>query len=91
MAGAAQPYEQPRHQRLEALARLMVPLHLILDRRNLPRNIARPYTTSPVFATKNPCSSCLRKARIVNTALGKQLKAGVKLQYWIVDMGGGFN
>ena len=81
----------PVHQRLEALARLMVPLHL-LD------------PESPQFAPEH-CQTlhditrfCHEKSvqlmfdddSDVNQRMGKQLKAGVKLQYWIVDMGGGF-
>lgn len=81
----------PVHQRLAALSRLVVPLHL-LD------------PDSPDFAPEK-CQSlhditrfCHEKAvRLmfddeagVSCRMGKQLKAGVKLQYWIVDMGGGY-
>ena len=80
----------PVHQRLEALAKLMVPLHL-LD------------PESPEFAPEycltlhDITRFCHEKSvelmfdeGSVNQHMGKQLKAGVKLQYWIVDMGGGF-
>lgn len=80
----------PVHQRLEALAKLMVPLHL-LD------------PESPQFAPEHCLTLhditrfCHEKSvelmfdeGSVNQHMGKQLKAGVKLQYWIVDMGGGF-
>lgn len=81
----------PVHQRLAALSRLVVPLHL-LD------------PDSPDFAPEK-CQSlhditrfCHEKAvRLMfddeaglSSRMGKQLKAGVKLQYWVVDMGGGY-
>ncbi|WP_165072538.1 PEP/pyruvate-binding domain-containing protein [Desulfovibrio sp. ZJ200] len=81
----------PVQERLAALARLMTPLHL-LD------------PESPDFSPAN-CRSlhditrfCHEKAaRIMfdgeagaSRRMGKQLKAGGKLQYWVVDMGGGF-
>lgn len=80
----------PVYRRLEAVARLMVPLHL-LD------------PASPQFAPEH-CTTlhditrfCHEKsvelmfdADSVSQSLGKQLKAGAKLQYWVIDMGGGF-
>jgi pyruvate,water dikinase len=79
----------PIQQRLQEIGRLVVPLHL-LD----------PDSTG--FSPEN-CRSlhditrfCHEKAvRIMfddglGRRMGKQLKAGAKLQYWVVDMGGGF-
>lgn len=91
---AAQPdlmAGSPVQQRMAALAELMTPLHLLNP-------------DAPDFAPANCLSLhditrfCHEKAvRImfdgesgVSRRMGKQLKAGVKLQYWVVDMGDGF-
>ena len=81
--------DSPIHKRLQALAQLVVPLNL-LD------------ATSPKF-TPEHCQSlhditrfCHEKAvefifetDPLSRTSGKQLKAGGKLKYWIIDLGGG--
>lgn len=93
-AGATPPNlmaGSPVYQRLKELAALMTPLHL-LD------------PDSPDFSPAN-CTSlhditrfCHEKAvglmfdseAALNRNMGKQLKVGVKLQYWVIDMDDGF-
>ena len=83
----------PIWQRLQKLSRLITPLNL-LD------------PTAAVFAPEHCQTMhdltrfCHEKAVNIlfdadagnglDTQVGKQLKAGSKLQYWLVDMGGGF-
>lgn len=81
----------PVHQRLEALARLMVPLHL-LDPESpqfAPQHCETLHDITR-FCHEKSVQLMFEEGSDVNQRMGKQLKAGVKLQYWIVDMGGGF-
>ena len=81
----------PVHQRLAALARLMVPLHL-LDPESPQFAPAYCQTLHDItrFCHEKSVQLMFEDGSDVNQRMGKQLKAGVKLQYWIVDMGGGF-
>lgn len=82
--------DSPVHQRLNALARLMIPLNLLDPG-------AREFAPEQCRTLHDITRFCHEKSvemmfdeGAVNQSMGKQLKAGVKLQYWIVDMGGGF-
>ena len=81
----------PVHQRLEALATLMVPLHL-LDPESPEFAPEHCQTLHDItrFCHEKSVQLMFEEGSDVNQRMGKQLKAGVKLQYWIVDMGGGF-
>lgn len=81
----------PVHQRLEALASLMVPLHL-LDPESSEFAPEHCQTLHDItrFCHEKSVQLMFEDGSDVNQHMGKQLKAGVKLQYWIVDMGGGF-
>ena len=81
----------PVHQRLEALARLMVPLNL-LDPESPQFAPEHCQTLHDItrFCHEKSVQLMFEDGSGVNQRMGKQLKAGVKLQYWIVDMGGGF-
>ena len=82
----------PVHQRLQALSQLMVPLHLLDPD-------APEFTPAHCRTLHDITRFCHEKSvRLmfeeedadVSRRMGKQLRAGAKLQYWIVDMGGGF-
>ena len=81
----------PVHQRLDALARLMVPLNL-LDPESPQFAPEHCQTLHDItrFCHETSVQLMFDDGSDVNQRMGKQLKAGVKLQYWIVDMGGGF-
>ena len=81
----------PVHQRLEALATLMVPLHL-LDPESPEFAPEHCQTLHDItrFCHEKSVQLMFEEGSDVNQRMGKQLKAGVKLQYWIVDMGDGF-
>lgn len=81
----------PVHQRLEALATLMVPLHL-LDPESPEFAPEHCQTLHDItrFCHEKSVQLMFEDGSDVNQRMGKQLKAGVKLQYWIVDMGDGF-
>lgn len=81
----------PVHQRLDALARLMVPLNL-LDPESPQFAPEHCQTLHDItrFCHEKSVQLMFEDGSDVNQRMGKQLKAGVKLQYWIVDMGGGF-
>ena len=81
----------PVHQRLEALATLVVPLHL-LDPESPEFAPEHCQTLHDItrFCHEKSVQLMFEEGSDVNQRMGKQLKAGVKLQYWIVDMGGGF-
>ncbi|MBO4301050.1 MAG: phosphoenolpyruvate synthase [Desulfovibrio sp.] len=80
----------PVYQRLEELSRHMVPLNL-LDPES-PR--FSPEYCETLHDITRYCHeksvALMFDADSVSQSLGKQLKAGTKLQYWVVDMGGGF-
>ena len=82
--------DSPVYRRLEEVARLMVPLHL-LDPESAQFTPEYCKTLHDITRFCHEKSVALMFAPdSVNQSLGKQLKAGSKLQYWIVDMGGGF-
>lgn len=82
----------PVHQRLQALSQLMVPLNLLDPD-------APEFTPAHCRTLHDITRFCHEKSvRLMfeeedadaSRRMGKQLRAGAKLQYWIVDMGGGF-
>ncbi|MDR1660663.1 MAG: phosphoenolpyruvate synthase [Desulfovibrio sp.] len=80
----------PVQRRLQEIGRLVVPLHL-LD----PDSVE--FTPENCRSLHDVTRFCHEKAvRVmfdddgVGRRIGRQLKAGAKLQYWVVDMGGGF-
>ncbi len=78
------------HRRLEEVARLMVPLHL-LDPESPGFAPERCETLHDITRFCHEKSvELMFEADSVNQGLGKQLRAGAKLQYWVIDMGGGF-
>lgn len=80
----------PVHKRLAALARLVVPLHLLDPE-------GADFTPEHCRTLHDITRFCHEKSvehlfttDPLSRRMGKQLKAGVKLQYWLIDVGGGF-
>lgn len=81
----------PVYLRLEALARLMTPLHLLdPDAPEFAPQYCRSLHDITRFCHEKAVRLMFDDDAGVGRRMGKQLKAGVKLQYWVVDMGGGF-
>ena len=81
----------PVYLRLEALARLMTPLHLLdPDAPEFAPQHCRSLHDITRFCHEKAVRLMFDDDAGVGRRMGKQLKAGVKLQYWVVDMGGGF-
>lgn len=86
----------PVHQSLSAVAPLIIPLHLLdpaasdfcpehcLTLHDITR-FCHEKSVELLFAPAGEAADSLG-----STAFGKQLKAGVKLQYWVIDAGDGF-
>lgn len=93
-ACAAQPdlmAGSPVRQRLAALAELMTPLHLLdPDAPDFAPTNCRSLHDITRFCHEKAVRIMFDGESAVGRRMGKQLKAGVKLQYWVVDMGGGF-
>ena len=81
----------PVYLRLEALAQLMTPLHLLdPDAPEFAPQHCRSLHDITRFCHEKAVRLMFDDDAGVGRRMGKQLKAGVKLQYWVVDMGGGF-
>ena len=81
----------PVYLRLEALARLMTPLHLLdPDAPEFAPQHCRSLHDITRFCHEKAVRLMFDDDAGVSRRMGKQLKAGAKLQYWVVDMGGGF-
>ncbi len=81
----------PVYLRLAALARLMTPLHLLdPDAPEFAPQHCRSLHDITRFCHEKAVRLMFDDDAGVGRRMGKQLKAGVKLQYWVVDMGGGF-
>lgn len=81
----------PVYLRLEALARLMTPLHLLdPDAPEFAPQHCRSLHDITRFCHEKAVRLMFDDDAGVGRRMGKQLKAGIKLQYWVVDMGGGF-
>ncbi|MGE9986419.1 PEP/pyruvate-binding domain-containing protein [Desulfovibrio sp. SGI.169] len=81
----------PVYLRLEALARLMTPLHLLEpDAPEFAPQYCRSLHDITRFCHEKAVRLMFEDDAGIGRRIGKQLKAGVKLQYWVVDMGGGF-
>ncbi|MBQ7456936.1 MAG: phosphoenolpyruvate synthase [Desulfovibrio sp.] len=83
--------ESPVYKRLKALASLIVPLHLL----NPESADFTPEHCQTLHDITRFCHEkaveLLFEADPLSRSMGKQLKAGAKLQYWVIDMGGGFH
>ena len=82
----------PVHQRLQALSQLMVPLNLLdPDAPEFAPAHCRTLHDITRFCHEKSVRLMFEEEDAdASRRMGKQLKAGVKLQYWVVDMGGGF-
>lgn len=81
----------PVYRCLEALAQLMTPLHLLdPDAPEFAPQHCRSLHDITRFCHEKAVRLMFDDDAGVGRRMGKQLKAGVKLQYWVVDMGGGF-
>lgn len=81
----------PVHQRLAALARLMVPLRLLdPEAPEFAPEYCRSLHDITRFCHEKSVELLFSEDAGLPGQMGKQLRAGVKLQYWLVDMGGGF-
>lgn len=82
----------PVHQRLQALSQLMVPLNLLHpDAPEFAPAYCRTLHDITRFCHEKSVRLMFEEEEAgVSRRMGKQLRAGAKLQYWIVDMGGGF-
>lgn len=80
----------PMHRHLGELARLVVPLHLLdPDSPDFAPSHCRTLHDITRFCHEKSVE-LMFEADPLSRSMGKQLKAGAKLQYWIIDMGGGF-
>lgn len=81
----------PVYLRLKALAQLMTPLHLLNpDAPEFAPQYCRSLHDITRFCHEKAVRLMFDDDAGMGRRMGKQLKAGVKLQYWVVDMGGGF-
>lgn len=82
----------PVHQRLQALSQLMVPLNLLdPDAPEFSPAHCRTLHDITRFCHEKSVRLMFEEEDAdASRRMGKQLRAGAKLQYWIVDMGGGF-
>lgn len=81
----------PVQQRLMDLAALMTPLHLLNpDAPDFTPENCRSLHDITRFCHEKAVRIMFNDESGVSRRMGKQLKAGVKLQYWVVDMGDGF-
>ncbi|MDD4701515.1 MAG: PEP/pyruvate-binding domain-containing protein [Desulfovibrio sp.] len=82
----------PVHQRLQTISQLMVPLNLLdPDAPEFAPAYCRTLHDITRFCHEKSVRLMFDEEDAdASRRLGKQLKAGVKLQYWVVDMGGGF-
>ncbi len=83
--------ESPVHRRLKALAELITPLHL-LDPESSDFAPEQCTTLHDItrFCHEKAVGLMFFDGGVGGERFGKQLKAGAKMQYWIVNMGGGF-
>jgi pyruvate,water dikinase len=78
----------PVHQRLAALARLMVPLRLLdPEAPEFAPEYCRSLHDITRFCHEKSVELLFSEDAGLPGQMGKQLRAGVKLQYWLVDMG----
>jgi pyruvate,water dikinase len=83
--------DSPVQRRLQKLGRLVVPLRLLNpDSAEFSPENCRTLHDITRFCHEKAVRIMFDDDGGVGRRLGKQLKAGAKLQYWIVDMGGGF-
>ena len=81
----------PVYQRLAALARLMVPLRLLdPEAPEFAPEYCRSLHDITRFCHEKSVELMFSDNAGLPGQMGKQLRVGVKLQYWLVDMGGGF-
>ena len=81
----------PVYQRLKELAALMTPLHL-LDPESPDFSPAHCTSLHDItrFCHEKAVGLMFDGEAALNRNMGKQLKVGVKLQYWVIDMDDGF-
>ncbi len=83
--------DSPVHRRLKALAELITPLHLLdPDSPDFAPEHCMTLHDITRFCHEKSVGLMFFDEGVGGERFGKQLKAGAKMQYWIVDMGGGF-
>lgn len=82
----------PLYLRLEALGKWITPLHLLdPDAPGFSPEQCRSLHDITRFCHEKSVYVMFEDDTGLGRCMGKQLKAGGKLQYWVVDMGGGFH
>ncbi|MDR1777825.1 MAG: phosphoenolpyruvate synthase [Desulfovibrio sp.] len=83
--------DSPVRQRLQELGELVIPLHLLNpDSLEFAPEQCRTLHDITRFCHEKAVRIMFNGEDAGGWNIGKQLKAGAKLQYWVVDMGGGF-
>lgn len=82
----------PIWQRLQRLAQYITPLHLLDPKSSsfVPEKCQSMHDLTR-FCHEKAVNILFAEGNSLDEQMGKQLKAGSKLQYWLVDMGGGFS